>query len=131
MRVFIADDSAIFRKVLLSSISQCGDAEVVGEAENAMDAIEAINRLRPDIVVLDIRLKAGTGIDILHSIKKTESGTPLTIVLTNFPYDQYRRVSISLGADYFFHKATQFTDFVSVLKGLIPQLNSELEPGKN
>ncbi|MBI5473867.1 MAG: response regulator [Ignavibacteriae bacterium] len=126
MRVFIADDSVIFRKVLTSSIAECRGAEVVGEAENASDAVEAINRLRPDLVILDIRLKAGTGIDILHSIKKNETGMPKTIVLTNFPYDQYRRVTISLGADYFFHKATQFSDFVSVLRGLVAQPNAEL-----
>lgn len=120
MRIFIADDSTIFRKMLVSSISEFENVEIVGYAENALEAIESIARLSPDIVILDIRLKSGTGIDILHAIKRNLSASPIAIVLTNFPYDQYRKVCINLGADYFFHKATEFTEFVTTIRGLLP-----------
>lgn len=120
MRVFVADDSSIFRKMLVASIAELGNVEVVGHAEHALEAIEGIARLNPDIVILDIRLKSGTGIDILHAIKRNMSASPIAIVLTNFPYEQYRKVCINLGADYFFHKATEFSEFVTTLRGLLP-----------
>jgi DNA-binding NarL/FixJ family response regulator len=118
VRIFIADVSTIFRKALMNSISQCDNAKVVGEAETAIDAIDGISRLQPDVVILDIGLKSGTGIEVLHSIRRNGTGSPTAIVLTNFPYDQYRRISMSLGADYYFHKATQYKEFVSVLRDL-------------
>ncbi len=106
--------------MLISSISEFDDVEIVGHAEHALEAIEGIATLNPDIVILDIRLKSGTGIDILHAIKRNLSASPIAIVLTNFPYDQYRKVCINLGADYFFHKATEFSEFVTTLRGLLP-----------
>ena len=89
MRVFIADDSAIVRERLSSMLFDLKKVEIVGSAENVESAAQSIQELKPDVVILDIRMRGGSGIDILAEIKKV-SRTPLVIILTNYPYPQYR-----------------------------------------
>jgi DNA-binding NarL/FixJ family response regulator len=118
MKIFVVDDSPLLRARMQETITQIKNAEIVGEADSALDAIEAIRRTKPEIVILDIRLKAGTGLDVLHEIKKNLDSTITVVVVTNYPYDQYRRLSMSMGADYFFHKSTQWSNMVNMLKAL-------------
>lgn len=80
---------------------------VVGQAQTAPDAIRAIRELKPTVVILDIRMPGGNGIDVLRSIKRDESA-PLVIVLTNYPYLASRKKSLEAGADFFFEKPTVF-----------------------
>jgi DNA-binding response OmpR family regulator len=79
--------------------------------------------LKPDVVLLDIQLPHGSGLDVLRSIKQNGRG-PLTIVATNFPYPQYRKRALDLGADYFLDKTTDIEE----LRGLITQLTGGLQP---
>ncbi len=67
------------------------------------------------MVILDIRMSDGSGIDVLPEIKKGNQ-SPLVIVLTNYPYPQYRRKCIEAGADFFFDKSTEFDKVTEVLR---------------
>jgi DNA-binding NarL/FixJ family response regulator len=69
------------------------------------------------VVILDIRLIGEDGLSVLERIKK-EHSPPIVIVLTNYPYPQYRKKCRELGADYFFDKVTEITSFVKVLRTL-------------
>ena len=69
------------------------------------------------MVTLDIRLAGGNGIKVLERIKK-EQPSSAVIMLTNYPYPQYREKCRQLGADYFFDKVTEIGSFVKVLKML-------------
>ena len=118
LRVFIVDDSAVVRKRLVSMISELEDIEVVGQAKGALEAREAVPKLKPDVVVLDIRMPGGSGIDVLKEIKKGPSA-PMVMMLTNYPYPQYRKKCMDEGADFFFDKSTEFEKVMEVLKQLI------------
>ena len=73
LKVFITDDSVLVRERLVGLISELEAVELVGQAESAPEAIEAIPRLRPNVVILDIRLPGGNGIE--ESFKgETEEG---------------------------------------------------------
>lgn len=128
MKIFIVDDSPILRTRLNDAMADIGEAEIVGEADSALDAIAAIKQTQPQVIVLDIRLRVGTGLDVLREIKRDVNNPVIVIVITNYPYEQYRRVSMSIGADYFFHKATQFVEVINVLKELqqLPQRETHL-----
>jgi DNA-binding NarL/FixJ family response regulator len=115
LKVFIADDSALVRERLAELISEIEGAEVVGQAGDAREALEGIQRLRPDVVILDIRMPGGNGIQVLEAIKKS-AAAPGVIMLTAFPYPQYRKKCLEAGADYFFDKATEFEQVAEVLK---------------
>lgn len=117
MKIFIADDSTIVRERLIDMLSGLKDLEVVGQAEDGLQAIDSIRRLKPDAVVLDIQMPNGSGIDVLQNIKM-EGPTPIVIILTNYSYSQYRKRCMDAGADFFFDKSTEFEEAMKVLEGL-------------
>ena len=117
MKIFIVDDSDIIVervKILLSSFEKL---EFIGQASNAKDAVDSILKLKPDVVILDIRLIGEDGMNVLKRIKQ-EQPAPVVIMLTNYPYPQYREKCRQLGAEYFFDKVTEIESFVRVLKVL-------------
>lgn len=122
MKVFIADDSSIVCERLSSMLSDLQGMEVVGCTANAIEAARRIRELKPDAVILDIRMLGGNGIDVLSTIKK-EKGSPLVIILTNYPYPQYREKCERLGADFFFDKSADFEKVFQVLEKLIKPFN--------
>ena len=117
MKCFVVDDSELVVERVRALLSNIEGLEFIGQAANANDAVEAILRLKPDVVILDIRLIGEDGLSVLERIKK-EHSPPIVIVLTNYPYPQYRKKCRELGADYFFDKVTEIASFVKVLRTL-------------
>jgi DNA-binding NarL/FixJ family response regulator len=118
MKVFLVDDSAIVLEKLAAMISGIDGVEIAGQALNAHDAIQSIVKLKPDVVILDIRMNGGSGMDVLKQIKK-EIPPPIVIMLTNYPYPQYREKCQALGADYFFDKVTEIEKIYDTFKQLL------------
>ena len=115
MRLFIADDSEILRERLVEILSEIESVEIVGQKGDTVKAIEAIERLKPDLVILDIQMPGGNGIMVLEKLKKMEA-PPVVIMFTNFPYLQYRKRCFDSGADYFFYKSTEFEKLIDVIR---------------
>lgn len=118
IKVFIVDDSAIVRERLSEMLSEFPEVEITGKTGDPSEALDDICKLNPDVVILDIRLPGRSGIDLLPDVKKVES-VPVVIILTNYPYPQYREKCMDAGADYFFNKSTEFDKIGEVLKQLI------------
>ena len=117
MKVFIADDSKIVRDRLATLLSELKDVQIIGYAEDVPESIEAIRELEPDVVILDIRMPGGSGINVLQEIKKKGNG-PIFIILTNYPYPAYRKKCMEAGADFFFCKSTQFDKVAEIIRDL-------------
>jgi DNA-binding NarL/FixJ family response regulator len=117
MRVFIADDSPIVRARLISMLDDLDNVNIVGHARSGLEALEAIKRLRPNAVVLDIRMPGLSGIEVLEHIKQFDPRM-MVIMITNFPYPQYRDRCLSAGADYFFDKSSEFHKVLEVFAGI-------------
>jgi DNA-binding NarL/FixJ family response regulator len=115
--LFIADDSDLVRERLSTLLSQLDNVEVVGHAGTVQNAIGGIQRLKPDVVVLDMKMPGGCGIDVLEHIKRGGSG-PVVIMLTNYPYPQYEHRCIDAGADFFFDKSREFELAVQAIERL-------------
>jgi DNA-binding NarL/FixJ family response regulator len=117
LRVFIADDSSLMRERLAAAFSDIDNVELAGQAVNVQEAIEAILRLKPDVVILDIRMPGGSGLQVLEQVR-TGPSPPTVIILTAFPLLQYRKRSEALGAAYFFDKPSDFDRMVEVVRQL-------------
>ena len=113
-RVLVVDDSAIIRERLHGILDDLHGVTVVGEAEDGRQAVEMVEALQPDVVILDIRMHGGSGIEALEQIKRIEPA-PVVAILTNYPYSQYRDRCAALGADFFFDKSTEFARIAEAL----------------
>ena len=118
MRVFLVDDSLLIRQRLARMLLNVKGVQVVGEALQARDATSSILELKPDLVVLDVQLLSGTGMEVLKSVKKLDPA-PIVIIVTNFP--EYRKKYLEAGADFFFDKSTEFHRIPLVLGKLIKE----------
>ena len=123
-RVFLVEDSAIIRERLLQLLAGLDGVTVVGGADNAVDAIAGIVAAAPDVVVLDIKLKNGSGIDVLKRIKKRLPSVTV-IMLTNYATSEYRRTCLDAGAEYFLDKTNEFEN----LRGILHGLRHDNQPG--
>jgi len=121
MKLFIIDDSLMIYEGLNTLLSGLKDVEIVGRAGTEREAVEFIERLRPDVVILDIRLQSGNGIDVLRKIKTPGEPSPVIIVLTNYPYPQYRKKCLALGAEYFLDKVTEIEKLPDIFQRLARQ----------
>ena len=106
LRVVVADDQALvrtgFRMILMSE-----GIEVVAEANNGIEAVEAVRRTRPDVVLMDIRMPEMDGLEATRRIVGNASADaegPRVIILTTFDLDQYVYAALSAGASGFLLK---------------------------
>jgi len=137
VKVLLADDSKLVRERLAVQLCELEKVELVGETDYIPELLELIQRLKPDVVDLDIHMPGGNGIQALAAIKK-EPGSPVVIMLAMLPYPQYRKRCLEAGAEFFFDKATEFDLVMQALKQLqgrldygqqyIPELQKMKEP---
>ena len=118
LRLFIADDSKVLRSRLHEILSDVKGVQIVGMSGKSKDVISIIEDLKPDAVILDIRMPGTNGISLLETIKKKKD-SPIIIMFTNYPYLQYRKRCMDLGADFFFYKAIEFDKLVKLIKDLV------------
>ncbi|TZF90794.1 LytR/AlgR family response regulator transcription factor [Cognatilysobacter lacus] len=83
LRILIVDDSRLARQEMRTLLGEVGGVECVGEADDVPAAREAIGRLSPDVVLLDIQMPSGTGFDVLDGLD------PAPQVIFTTAYDQY------------------------------------------
>ena len=123
-RVYVVEDSPLILQLLTERIEALG-ATIVGHADTASAAISDIAILQPDVVTVDIRLRAGTGFDVLEGIEINHEGDPpVRIMLTNYATDAYRAAAHRLGVDHFFDKARELPEMLAFVASVQP--HSEL-----
>jgi CheY-like chemotaxis protein len=116
--VYIVDDSQAVRERLVGMISEVDGTTLAGATGDPREAVKAIRRLHPDAVILDIRMPGMNGIQVLREIKQGPRA-PMVIMLTNYPFEQYRRECTEAGADYFLNKSTEFEKINAILARVV------------
>lgn len=116
--LFHVEDSLELRRRIEGEFTQLTGIEVIGFSDRADDAIRQIRRLEPDLVVLDLQLAEGSGIDVLRDLS-SGAAPPTFIVLTNHSDSGFRKLSLRAGAHHFFDKSTQLEEFIDFLKSEI------------
>ena len=122
MKLIICDDSAAVRERLVSLFSEANHESQIIQTADARESIEAIREHRPDAVILDLRMPGGGGLSVLNQIQHSDV-KPLIIVLTNYPYPQYKKRCFELGADYFLDKSTEFNRILDIIIPLKKRLD--------
>ncbi len=101
--VVIADDHALVRSGLKAVLAGLGDATVVGEAENGVEAIAISKRLRPDLLLLDAGMPLSRGMEVFGEVRRWSPGTRIAVV-TGFTSVRGLADWVSAGADGIFLK---------------------------
>jgi DNA-binding NarL/FixJ family response regulator len=104
IRVLLADDQAMVRAGFRMILGSEPDIEVVGEAENGEQAAAAANRLRPDVVLMDIQMPSVDGLQATRRITQNQQLTTRVVILTTFERDEYVFEAMQSGASGFLLK---------------------------
>jgi DNA-binding NarL/FixJ family response regulator len=115
MKVLIADDSSLVSNRLAAMLSRVEGVEIVGETHSAFETINLIRDRKPEVVVMDVQIKGGRGIDVVQDIKK-DSPSPIFVMLASHPFPQYKKRCFEAGADYYFDKSNEFEKITDVFK---------------
>ncbi len=115
IRVLIADDHALFRDGLKALFNTSEDITVIGEAQNGLEAIEKIQELSPDVVLLDIAMPELGGLEATLRIKKDMSKTKV-LVLTQYNNKEYILRFLKAGASGYVLKTATGKDLVSAVR---------------
>jgi DNA-binding NarL/FixJ family response regulator len=117
MKVFLIDDSAQVLERLEEMLAPLPGVEVIGHAADIPEVLPSLRAATPDVVLLDLHLPSGSGIEVLEAIK-IEMPAIIVIVLTNYAFPQYEQKCLDLGAYAFLDKSTDFTSVPEMIWAL-------------
>jgi two-component system response regulator (stage 0 sporulation protein A) len=120
IRVLVADDNVAFGMIITEFLESQNDIEVTARVENGEDAIEMIEKTKPDIVVLDIIMPRLDGLGVLMKYKNVGSAEkPLFIILSAVGQDTITQQALSLGAIYYIVKPFDLSVLVERIRELV------------
>lgn len=117
VRVMIVDDHEIVRRGIAEIVDRAEGLEVVAEAGTVKDAVRRADLVRPDVILVDLQLPDGTGIDIMRSLARS-SPDILPIVLTSFDDDEALAESLEVGARAYVLKTVRGAEIADVVKAV-------------
>jgi DNA-binding NarL/FixJ family response regulator len=119
LKVFIADDSAPVAEMLTELLTSAGRVEVIGVGETEAAAIDSIRTLKPDVVVLDLQLKTGSGTNVIKAIRAIRELAGVRLVVTsNHDSPQLRAGCLQLGANDYYDKVKELGELTQRIRQL-------------
>ena len=115
IRVLIVDDQALVRAGFKMILESEPEIEIVGEAEDGLQAVETARELRPDVVLMDIRMPNLDGLEATRRILDTPGEAPRILMLTTFDLDEYVYEALRAGASGFMLKDTPPEQLVAAI----------------
>src|SRR5512144_1797485 len=117
LRLLVVDDHEVVRQGLVALLDRRPSFQVVAEAGTAAEAIEMARRYQPDLVVMDVRLPDGSGIEACREIRAEMPGTRV-VILTSYPDEEAVFSAIVAGASGYLLKQVRGRDLVSALEAV-------------
>jgi len=117
LRLLVVDDHEVVREGLVALLSRREDFQVVAEAGTVADALTAARRFEPDLVVMDVRLPDGSGIEACREIR-AELPKTRVVMLTSYPDEEAVLSAILAGASGYLLKQVRGRDLVSALEAV-------------
>ncbi len=115
IKILIADDHAMFRQGLRKVLSLERDMEIVGEAENGVEAIQLAKKLKPDIVIMDIKLPQINGLEATQMIKKVEPDIGI-IILSMYEDEAHILEGVQSGASGYMLKRLPVEELAQAIR---------------
>jgi DNA-binding NarL/FixJ family response regulator len=116
IRLLLADDQALVRTGFRLILQQASDMSVVGEAADGGQAAAMALDLRPDVVLMDIRMPGVDGVEATRLIRDSGASQPRVLILTTFDLDEYVYAALRAGASGFLLKDTLAADLLSAIR---------------
>lgn len=98
IRIIIIDDNPGFLQQLKGFLHNCGVIDVVGEGLNGEQAVNLVQELKPDLVLMDVRMNEVNGLEATRQIKDISPSTAI-IILSGYDYQEYRVAASARGAE--------------------------------
>jgi len=115
IRVLLADDQVLVRTGFRMILKAEADIDVIGEAADGTQAVDAARRLRPDLVVMDVRMPNMNGLEATRRILAAPATHPRVLMLTTFDLDEYVYDALRAGASGFLLKDGPADQFVAAI----------------
>ncbi|MET2011028.1 response regulator transcription factor [Microbacterium chocolatum] len=117
IRVIVADDQQLIRAGFRALLDAEPDIDVVAEASTGGETVELVRRHRPDVVLMDIRMPGGDGLEATERIRADPSlGSTKVVVVTTFELDEYVTRALRAGAVGFLVKDAEPTDLIRAVR---------------
>ena len=116
--VLLADDQELVRAGLRTVLDSQDGIEVVGEASNGREAVDLARELRPDVVLMDVRMPELDGIAATRELAGAADGRPRVLVLTTFDLDEYVFDAVKAGASGFLLKDATPTRLAAAIRAV-------------
>ncbi|MGI6224918.1 MAG: response regulator [Peptococcales bacterium] len=117
-KVLLVDDHPLFRKGMVSLLSELEELEIVGEASNGKEGILEAKRLKPDIIILDVEMPVLSGIEAVRHMKEALPNAKVVMLTISDDDDNLFR-SIKNGAQGYLLKSMDPEDLIKEIKGLL------------
>ena len=115
IKILIVDDDSRFRRLIKGMFSREPEIDVIGEAENGQEAILKARELRPDLVLMDVRMPGMNGLEATRLLKNEMPGLKV-IMLSIYDMDEYREAAKAAGADDYILKKHMNEGLVLAIK---------------
>lgn len=126
LSVYLVDDSRVVRQSLTDLFSLTPGVEICGTADCVTSALEGVAETKPDVVVLDLNLPGGTGLDVLKAVRTTVPKA-VVIVLTMHSFHDLGSRCLEAGAQHFFDKMGDLDPLLKVIAGLAWRKNPKCD----
>lgn len=119
LRVFLVEDSIDVRELMIENLTMIPGIVVAGVSESESDALQQLNSMPCDVLIVDIQLKKGNGINLLRQIaEKKKVANALKIICSNNATEVFRRVGMQYGVNHFYDKTSEFPQLFEFLRSL-------------
>jgi len=117
LRVLLVEDSSLLAARLGELIRRLPDVDLIDTVHTESDAVTRISDVMPDVLILDLHLRTGSGFGVLRRlVRERPERRPKVIILTNFGLPEYRREAESLGVEAFLDKSRDYFRLPSLLR---------------
>jgi DNA-binding NarL/FixJ family response regulator len=122
-RVVLVEDSPKLCAVLRDMLGELDGVEVVADADDEAGAIAALERHRADLAIIDLELRAGSGLGVLRTLQTEPQrfGSPRPVVLSNHGHKAVRARCAQLGVERFFDKSFQMDELIDYIEAAVAQ----------
>jgi len=117
LRVLLIEDSTLLAGRLIELVNRLPEVDLIDTVGTEADALDRISTGSPDVLILDLHLRQGSGFGVLRSLALRTRPRPKIIVLTNFGLAEYRREAELFGVEAFLDKSREYFRLPSLLTG--------------
>jgi CheY-like chemotaxis protein len=128
-RILVVDDNAVVRNLVRKLFESQSDFEISGEAENGRDAVDKAEKLKPDLIILDLIMPVMTGLDAAPLLKQLLPNTPI-ILFTQQEGSEVERQAQAAGIDAVVSKSQVASELVLKAQSLVASIERQHDPAK-